>query len=276
MERKLVRCSDGLLYCSICHEPVEQRITLPAMDGTKNMKEFIGHRFCKCERQQEEARQKRIQYEKDMRVVNALRAESLLGTRMANVNLRNFRRREGNEKGYEAATTYISDFKTLYKIGQGLLFYGDVGTGKSYTAACIANELMNRKVSVIMTSFIKIFSKVGNTGISEEIIQKLCRPKVLILDDFGAERTTDYVIENMYNVINTRCEHKKPLILTTNLSYQDMQNCKDERYKRIYDRIFSMCYPVQFSGQSWRKTDAVHRFDYMEQLIGGKRNGNQQ
>ncbi len=275
MERRLVKCNDGLLYCSICHEPVQRKVMFPTMDGTKSMKEMIVPVMCECERKQEEAKDKKAQYEKDMRAVNALRAESLLDARLANACLKNFQKGKDNEFSYQVASRYVANFKDMYFKGQGLLFFGDVGTGKSYTAACIANELMNRKVSVVMTSFIKILSKVGNTGVSEAVIQKLCRPKLLILDDLGAERTTDYAIENVYNIIDSRYRSGKPLILTTNLSYGYMKNCEDGRYKRIYDRIFSMCYPVQFSGQSWRKTDAVHRFDYMERLMGGRRSGNQ-
>ena len=275
MERRLEKHADGLLYCSTCHEPVQRKIMFPVMDGTKSMKEMIVPVMCQCERRLEEASQRKRQYEKDMQAVNALRAESLLDRRLANACLKNYQRGQDNEFAYNVASRYVTNFKDLYFKGQGLLFFGDVGTGKSYTAACIANELLNRKVSVVMTSFIKILSKVGNTGVNEAIIQKLCRPKLLILDDLGAERATDYVVENVYNIIDSRYRSGKPLILTTNLSYGYMKNCEDGRYKRIYDRIFSMCYPVQFSGQSWRKTDAVHRFDYMEQLIGGKRNGNQ-
>ncbi len=124
------------------------------------------------------------------------------------------------------------------KEGARTSIWGDVGTGKSYTAAAIANALMERRVSVIMTSLIKILSKVGNTGVCEDTIENLNRPQLLILDDFGAERSTDYVLENVYNIIDSRYRSGKPLILTTNLTLEEMKRTDDRRYQRIYDRIF--------------------------------------
>lgn len=156
----------------------------------------------------------------------------------------------------------------MYKQSQGILFWGTVGTGKSYTAACIANELLDRNVSVIMTSFVKILQSIQNTQNEEEkLIARLNTAKLLIIDDLGTERNTDYALEKVYNVIDSRYLTGKPLILTTNLTFQEMQGCTDTRYKRIYDRIFEMCYPVMVSGRSWRMDHAAERFDDMKRLL---------
>ena len=67
--------------------------------------------------------------------------------------------------------------------------------------------------------------------------------KLLIIDDLGAERGTDYALEKVYNIIDSRYLSGKPLILTTNMTLKDMQESEDIRYRRIYDRIFEMCFP---------------------------------
>ena len=156
----------------------------------------------------------------------------------------------------------------MYEKRQGLLFWGTVGTGKSYTAACIANELLDQMIPVVMTSFVKILQNIqGNPDEEERIMAGLNAAKLLIIDDLGAERSTDYALEKVYNIIDSRYLSGKPLILTTNMTLKDMQESEDIRYRRIYDRIFEMCFPVRFAGRSWREKAASKRFDAMKNLM---------
>ena len=156
----------------------------------------------------------------------------------------------------------------MYKENQGLILYGSVGTGKSYAAAVIANELLEKKVPVVMTSFIKILKDVG-TFDDNERLELIKNAKLLIIDDLGAERGTDYAIEKVYDIIDSRYRSNKPVILTTNLSIEQMKSCDDIRYTRIYDRIFEMCYPVKVTGFSWRKKEAASRYGVAKKLLEG-------
>ena len=90
---------------------------------------------------------------------------------------------------------------------------------------------------------------------------------LLVLDDLGAERSTDYALEKVYNVIDSRVRANRPMILTTNLTMGEMTNPQDIRYSRIYDRIFECCYPVEVTGQSFRKAAAAARFEEMRKLV---------
>ena len=93
-----------------------------------------------------------------------------------------------------------------------------VGTGKSYLAACIANALMEQEISVRMTNFSAILNDLtASFEGRNEYIERLCRFPLLILDDFGMERGTEYGLEQVYNVIDSRYRSRKPLIVTTNL-----------------------------------------------------------
>lgn len=149
-----------------------------------------------------------------------------------------------------------------------VLLYGPVGTGKSYAAACIANELLNQKIPVIMTSFVKILQMIQDKQVEEsELIARLNNAKLLIIDDLGTERNTDYGLEKVYNVIDSRYLAGKPLILTTNLMLTDMKENMDTRYKRIYDRIFAMCFPHRVAGASWRMNQAADRYDEMRKRL---------
>ena len=158
--------------------------------------------------------------------------------------------------------------RLMLEKNQGLLFWGDVGTGKSFAAACIANYLLERKIPVIMTSFVKLLEVIQASREEEPaILNRLGYAKLVIFDDLGAERGTDYALEKVYNIIDSRYRKSLPMILTTNLTIEEMKRDMDIRYSRIYDRIFEICYPMQFTGPSWRKTEASRRFDEMKKLL---------
>ena len=146
------------------------------------------------------------------------------------------------------------------------MFYGDVGTGKSYIAAAIANELMAELHTVVMTSFPNILERA--LDFDSNSLDFASRAELLVIDDLGAERSTDFALEQMYKVIDDRYRSKRPVILTTNLPLDHMKKCTDIRYSRIFDRLFEMCYPVELTGLSWRKRSAVRQFDEMKKLLG--------
>ena len=76
--------------------------------------------------------------------------------------------------------------------------------------------------------------------------------ELLILDDFGVERGTEFSKEQTFNLIDQRSRSIKPLIVTTNLSVYDLCRAKDMAAERIYSRILEMCIPVLFDGQDRR------------------------
>ena len=192
-----------------------------------------------------------------------LKQFSLMDARLKDIRFSNYKLTEDNEKVFTLAKRYVDKFDAMYEKGQGLLLWGDVGTGKSYTAAMIANELLNSQVPVIMTSFIKLLKEVGES----DYIERLNKAKLLIIDDLGAERSTDYALEKVYDIIDSRYRSSKPIVLTTNLTLQEMKDCEDIRFNRIYDRIFEMCYPIKVVGKSWRKKEAVSRFEEMKKML---------
>lgn len=152
------------------------------------------------------------------------------------------------------ANRYVGHFAEFQKNGQGLLFWGDVGTGKTFLAGCIANALMEKNIPVLMTSFPKLLNALGGiySGEKNEYLKSLNRYQLLIIDDLGVERDTPYVLETVYLVIDERYKSGKPFIITTNLSLEKLQNPADLEHGRIYDRIMERCIPVAFSGKNYR------------------------
>ena len=152
------------------------------------------------------------------------------------------------------ARRYVGHFAEFQKNGRGLLFWGNVGTGKTFLAGCIANALMEKNIPVLMTSFPKLLNALGGlySGEKNEYLKSLNQYRLLIIDDLGVERDTPYVLETVYLVIDERYKSGKPFIITTNLSLEKLRNPADLEHGRIYDRIMERCVPVAFSGKNYR------------------------
>lgn len=256
---------DGLLHCGKCHG--RKQVRLPASEFTGG-KEMVVRCICKCKAEENRKREEEEERRKAMERIERLRNSSLIDDKLKDARLRTFQQDADNRKVFTLAEKYVQKFDEMYEKRQGILFWGTVGTGKSYTAACIANELLDRTIPVVMTSFVKILQNIqGNQEEEKIIMSRLNDAKLLIIDDLGTERNTDYALEKVYNIIDSRYRSGKPLILTTNMTLKEMQETTDIRYKRIYDRIFEMCFPVRVPGRSWREKEAAKRFDSMKKLM---------
>lgn len=256
--------------CPKCGKAITKIVAFPLCDGTRRTEEREVAVMCDCKMKEHEEIEARKKNEEEIRRINELKDLSLIDERLRNVSFEKCLINSSNIREIGLAKKYVANWEKVYKMNQGLLLWGDVGTGKSYIAAMIANELMSRMVPVIMTSFVKLLQEMkGFEKDDTETIEKLNRAKLLIIDDLGAERGTDYALEKVYDIIDSRYRKNKPIILTTNLGIREMQECSDIRYTRIYDRIFEMCYPVHFTGMSWRKKTAAARFNEMKELLEG-------
>lgn len=257
--------SDGLLYCGQCNTRKEREIIW--FDGKPKKVPVM----CKCRAEEERLKKEQMQKEEEMRSIQRAKVSSMMDDTFRMACFANYQIRNGNERHLKVAKKYCIEFSKMYERNQGLLFWGTVGTGKSYTAACIANYLLEANTSVVMTSFVRILQEMQGFDREREetFTNKLNSVKLLIIDDLGAERSTDYALEKVYGIIDNRYRAKKPLILTTNLTLRQMQEATDIRYARIYDRIFEMCYPMEFSGVSWRKREAAQRYEETRKILEG-------
>ncbi len=266
---------DVNLFCPVCGEPIWRNLCVPLFDGNGGTKEIKVHRMCRCERDKKDKYEKRIKFEEEQRKIDKLRNLSLIDVKLSNVRFQNYKITSENQRMFNIAKRYVDNFDDMLKKHQGLLFWGGVGTGKSYTAAAIANELIDRMYSAVMTSFIKLINELMRFGSDDnekrlsaaDYIQRLNQAQLLVIDDLGAERGTDFALEKVYDIIDSRYRSGKPIILTTNLEMSYMKNCDDIRYNRIYDRIFEMCYPVKVDGKSWRKKEAAIRFTDTKKIL---------
>lgn len=266
--------SEGFLVCGKCHTRRQVEVNMPDLKAVPfDPKKKVRVKMpvsCRCRAERRYQEEQMLQQDKDMRAMEALKRQSLMDERLRDVSFDSFRKTNDNAYNLKLCLRYANHFDEMLAKNQGLLFYGGVGTGKTFAAACIANHLLNQRIPVIMTSFVKLLESMQ--GFSEDdsaLIARLNRAKLLIIDDLGAERSTDYALEKVYDIVDSRYRAKLPIVLTTNLSMTELKESTDIRYTRIYDRIFEMCYPMQFKGQSWRKVEAARRFDAMKNFLEG-------
>lgn len=239
----------GLRYCSACHTPRERALPVPVA-GLKRLPTL-----CKCQQEAQERREaERLERERQERIchLREIAFEEIPGRewRFSAVEM---------TPALEKVKRYGEHWDELYPDGTGLLLFGDVGTGKTYAAGCLANAMVERGYSVRFVSLSDVVNKIQGFRGSErdEYLRALMRPKLLILDDLGAERDTSYGQEQVFDVINKRCLTGRPMIVTTNLAPALMQKSKELQVRRIYDRVLEVCVPVFFQGESFRQTIAA-------------------
>ena len=262
--------AEGFLVCGKCKTRRQTEITLPDFDGQSAPVKKLVMTPCECRSKALALERERQRQKDEQQRIEALRRQSLLKGKLAGHTFDCFEVTDENRDNARLIKRYVKNFDKMLEENQGLLFYGDCSTGKTFSAACIANYLVDHGTSVIMTSFVDILALFQKDQFAaEELIDRMNRVKLLIIDDLGAERDTSYALEKVYGIIDARGRSKRPLILTTNLSLDEMLNEQDRRFKRIYERVFELCYPVEFAGESWRQKSASQRYDQMKKLLEG-------
>ena len=252
---------DGLLNCGKCHTPKEAYFA----EG----KNFFGHdrhpSECDCRRAEREKQEKEETEKKHSDEVDRLKRNGFTDPAMRHWTFGND---NGNCPQIEKAHFYVEYWETMRSENIGYLLWGNVGTGKSYFAGCIANALMEQEIPVCMTNFATILNDLFTSAEGRnEYITRLCAYPLLILDDFGMERGTEYGLEQVYNVVDSRYRSNKPLIVTTNLTLEHLQHPEDTAHARIYDRLLEMCVPVRFTGGNFRKVTAQQKMERLRKLM---------
>lgn len=255
------RNEDGLLICGNCH--TQKECVLTKSDGTTK----TVHCACDCsvaqnKREDEEKRKRdRMQYLDSMRRTGFPDAEMREWT---------FEKSDHtDQKNENIARKYVENFNAMREQGTGLLLCGQVGTGKSFLAAAIANELISQGTPCLMTNFSRIISRISEKfGGDQKYLDNLNRFDLLIIDDLGAERDSEYMWEKVMDVIDARYRAGLPLIVTTNLKPKDLYDPSDIRRQRVFSRLKEMCIFLEVNGADRRSKKMQDKLTAAKSLLG--------
>lgn len=255
------RNEDGLLMCGNCH--TQKECVLTKSDGTAR----TVHCACDCsviqnKREAEEKRKRdRMQYLDSMRRTGFPDAEMREWTFTKSDHT--------DQKNENIARKYVENFNAMREQGTGLLLCGSVGTGKSFLAAAIANELISQGTPCLMTNFSRIISRISEKfGGDQKYLDDLNRFDLLIIDDLGAERDSDFTWEKVMNVIDARYRAGLPIIITTNLGPKDFADRGDIRRQRVFSRLKEMCVFLEVKGEDRRGKKMQDKMATAKSLLG--------
>lgn len=253
------RDKDGLLVCGNCHTRKQIEVSFAGRDKIVNC-------ICQCEEERIKALDAAMRAEESQR-----RAER--NRRAAFPEAVYMEWTFDNDDGCDSKNSlmvrrYAEGFNP--KNGMGLLLTGDRGTGKTFLSACAANYLLDKGYKVMMTNMARICNTVNATFDQRQAdLDRILGVDLLVIDDLGTERGTDYMLENVFNVIDGRYKANKPMIISTNLTLQDIHNETSLAYGRIYDRIIEKCYPIEFKGRNRRRAMSLETLRRGRELLEG-------
>jgi DNA replication protein DnaC len=185
------------------------------------------------------------------------------------------------ERAALLARSYVENYKTL-ESRNGLLFTGTVGTGKTHLSLAVIRELRLRYgADTLFVDFRDLLTKIkatfdgGDTKTEQEVLRPVLHAEVLVLDELGAARATDWTFDKVEHIINTRYNASGATIVTTNLINQPpgwtaprepsrgyaaaaaqaaltAETLGDRIGTRMYSRLQQMCTLVEVRGEDYR------------------------
>jgi DNA replication protein DnaC len=189
-------------------------------------------------------------------------------TSSAKKRLKTFENDNGvNPKIKNIARRYAENFERMKADGKGLLLFGKCGVGKTYAAIAIANYLLDRDYSCYVTNFSRIANISDSPMQRQEEIDRMNEFDLIVLDDMGIERTSPYMNEIVYNIVDGLCAAKKCIIVTTNMTEAEIKKPNDISKERIYQRLFECTIPINVDGVNNRVETLKQDFETYRQIL---------
>jgi DNA replication protein DnaC len=143
---------------------------------------------------------------------------------------------------------YVRDIDARLDEGQGLWLMGDVGTGKTTLAMLVSRHALEARRAVAIYSLPRLLAEIRKTyeeGAEHsylQLLERLAAVDLLHLDDLGAERSNEWVLEQLYSIVNARYEEGRAMVITTNLRPDEL---REQIGARTVSRLVEMC------GEPW-------------------------
>lgn len=219
----------------------------------------------KAEIKAESDRLRKLDQEERMRRAKRLFDKSKMGERFKTRTFENFNVDHHNVKAFEAVQRYANDFKKYSGLGLGFMLSGPYGSGKTHLAAAVGIDLINKGVTVVFGTLISLLGKIRETYSDKwtqenelEILETFSTVDLLIIDDLGKERASEWSLEKLYSIVNARYENNLPIVITTNYSMETLidkltTNKNSDVGESIVSRLHEMCRGIYLDAPDHRK-----------------------
>lgn len=246
---------DGLLHCGKCLTPKQAMIRQPRLKGYEQ-----GYKpmpiLCECRKRELEAEKKaREAFERRGYRMKVLGKTGAAHTFAADDRAEEYATRVS--LGYVDCFKEIADIKPSIPT-DGLLFCGSTGTGKTYLCHAILNAVADKGYSIMAVTVGQFERKVWS-GDKGEIFRAVERVDLLLLDDLGAERLSNYVQQLVFDLLDTRVGARKPLLITTNLTKEQLTKPDSMEHRRILSRVLGAVSIVELTGKDRRAADFMEQ-----------------
>lgn len=196
---------------------------------------------CDCQMMEQDAKEAEEQRRRAEQI-EAMRHERAFGNR---VLVGSFADSSKNSEVMSSCAAYAVDFeKARGERKNGLMLWGDTRTGKTFAAEAVARELHGQGMRVMMDTaagFVSRYESADRMG-RETMRHRIAKCDLLVVDDFGASRDTSYGREVVFSLIDDRVSANGPMVVTTNLTPEQMASCPDSRAAM---RIMERCLPIR-------------------------------
>lgn len=253
---------NGLIVCGKCGTPKQCRVESPFHDEP-----MIVRCMCACEEHEEAERAARAQAEQAAAWADAMRDECFESA--------DFLRTctfEADDRANPQVSTACERYADTFSQNDryGLILHGGVGTGKSFMAAAIANRVIDHGFTALQTDIGSIATAMESSFEKRKAtLKRILGYDLLVIDDIGAQRSTEYMMQHVYSVIDGRYRQGRPMVITTNLDFEGLSGgLASGPWGRIFDRISEVCYPVEFAGKSRRRVKSVEMRKAMRSRLG--------
>ena len=236
----------GLKTCEVCGEPLFREIEVFGQKMTVR-------RACQCRRKEIEEENRLAE---ESRIYNKARDILELGYLDKAYAQYTFASTDDKEsKEYHDMVQYADHWDKAKKVNRGIYLYGNVGTGKTFYASCIANEVRKKYGDYVLigtaSALVRYFTR--DYGRNEDAEQQIKTYPLLVIDDIGTERESNNGLSIMNEIIDMRYTAKLPLIVTSNFPIDDVYKGLGMLGDRIKSRLNGICVPYKIAGKDRRQ-----------------------
>ena len=238
--------------------------------------EFIEYERCTCEKSinywkeidMKDQEQKKRQHYKE--IINQFYSQNYISKRLKEYKFDNFKVTDINKKEVEIAKDYTNKCINN-KLENGLIITGNSGVGKTHLAASISNELIQKDILVLMgrlTSLLDMIKETfkDNSKSENELIDLFSNLDMIVIDDLGTEKISQWALDKLYTIIENRNENKLPIIITTRFDKQSLlnrfyQSNDKDLSNAIIQKLYQMCYGIELKRYDENEKEKVSTSD---------------